>query len=110
MSLAYFKMSKKTSPTLEGELVYCRWHFKINKKTSSTLEGEWCYCSSRLHNLSLVSSVPRLRGAVTGAGQEQVKVSLYDLSFIANLEIYLLKEAAPTAGEYAWGIFADCNF
>ena len=73
------------------------------KKTSSTLEGEWCYCSSRWYNFSLVSSVPGLRGAVTGAGQEQMKISLYELSFNVHLEIYLLKEAAPTAGEYAWG-------
>ena len=26
---------------------------------------------------------------------------LYELSFIAHLEMYLLKEAAPRAGEYA---------
>ena len=29
---------------------------------------------------------------------------------LAHLEMYLLKEAAPTAGEYAWGNLADCNF
>ena len=44
-------------------------HFKMSKKTFSTLEGEGCYCKSRWHNLSLMSSVPRLRGAVAGAGQ-----------------------------------------
>ena len=52
-------------------------HFKMSKKTSSTLEGEWCYCSRRWHNLSLMSSVPRLRGAVAGAGQ----VGNYQMKF-----------------------------
>ena len=51
-------------------------HFKMSKKTSSTLEGKWCYCRSRWDNLSLMSSVPGLRGAVAGAVQVQVKVSL----------------------------------
>ena len=52
-------------------------HFKMSKKTSFTLEGEGCYCRCRWYNLSLVSSVPGLRGAVAGAGQ----VGNYQMKF-----------------------------